>query len=519
MRSLVRWLAPTLALAAVIGLLIQLSSLLAGREFGLGAYTSIQFVLNTNAAALASTLGILIAIVLLMVQLTAQRYSFNIIGQFVKNPRNVSLVALFILTISFNLWLAASVDDGYIPQFGTYLALGLGTLCFGLLIPYFGYLFDSLSPHTLLEALQAEAVRAINTARRNRALEASRRVAAENVQHVGDITRTAVSLSDTDVARYSVWMLYGIFCDYLGWKAVLPRGWFAVEDRYFRGRHAMISKELEESGTWFERRILEELQAAFTSSLNRLEPVNTTVALACRLAGERALERSDEAALRLVMKFFNTFLRAALNARDARAGYHLMYQYALLADAAFESRPEIAQEITHRLTYYGETSLGAGVLWMAIAAAQDLRSLAEASSRRGMAREVTSDIQKELLHLVGEAQAKQSPAASLLEKAVIALGAFHLDQGEDGLARELAAGLVNGSAGHLENLAQELASVTESDFWELTDRGVNFEYVEEGPRRRLQDFLALIRPPGEPSDQALGRLASLTHQLEQGRPR
>src|SRR5947207_13194718 len=127
---IIRWLAPACALGLAVYTLVMISGLASGRRFDLGAYTSVQFVLNTNAAALASTLGILMAIVLLMVQLTAQRYSFNIVGMFVNNPRNVSLVALFIVTVSFNLWLSASIDQDYIPQVGTYLALGMGTLSF-----------------------------------------------------------------------------------------------------------------------------------------------------------------------------------------------------------------------------------------------------------------------------------------------------------------------------------------------------------------------------------------------------
>src|SRR3712207_8721730 len=45
------------------------------------------------------------ALVLLSVQLTAQRYSFNIIGMFITNWVNAALIGVFILTITFNLWL------------------------------------------------------------------------------------------------------------------------------------------------------------------------------------------------------------------------------------------------------------------------------------------------------------------------------------------------------------------------------------------------------------------------------
>lgn len=481
-----------MVLAGAILALVQVSTRFANRSFDLGAYSSIQFVLNTNAAALASTLGILMAIVLLMVQLTAQRYSFNIIGMFVRNPRNVSLVVLFIITISFNLWLATTVDDGYIPQFGTYLALGMGTVCFGLLIPYFAYLFDTLRPHNLLDALRREVLVAVESAQRGRPLVSTRRLAAERVQHIGDITRTAIALNDADVARYSVWILYGTFCDYLERKPNLPRDWFTVEDRYFRGRHALTIKEIEESGTWLERRIFEDFQAAFSASLTRLEPVNNTVALCCRLAGERALELGDDAALELLMKFFNSFLRAALNAKDARAGYHLSYQYALLADTAFESRPSLALEIAHRISYYGKTALESGLYWMAVAAAQDLRTLAEASVNRGTPHETTTHIHEELLELVNLGNAKQVPVTAMLDKAVIALGAFHLAYSKEELGRDLACGLSGAESGRLSKLAEELAVVTEPQFWELTDRVVNFDYVDEAARAKLGEFLARV---------------------------
>jgi hypothetical protein len=486
------WAVPAVALFVVVFLLAQVVSQLGGRGFGLGAYTSIQFVLNTNAAALASTLGILMAIVLLMVQLTAQRYSFNIIGMFVANPRNVAIVVLFIITISFNLWLAASVDEDHIPQAGVYLALGLGTLCLGLLIPYFKYLFDTLTPHHLLDGLKRETVAALDSAAAGRRVDLARELAYDKILQIGDIARTAVALSDADVAAHSVWTLHDTLALYLEYKPRLPDEWFAFEDRFFRERHALVIKEIRESGTWFERHLLEELRVAFSNSLNRLEAVNTTVALCCRLASERALEHRDEAALGLLLRFINTFLRAALNAHDARAGYHLLYQYALLASTALCVRTDVALGIARRLGYYGEAAVANGLLWMAVAAAQDLRSLVEASLRDGRGRDATEQIQQELLELVLLAEARQSPATTMLRKAVIALGGFHLYQGDEELARHLARALMRLDRQTLIGLAEELQAVTEPQFWELTERVVNFDYVEEGARARLADFLALV---------------------------
>ncbi|MCC7105499.1 MAG: DUF2254 domain-containing protein [Chloroflexi bacterium] len=487
-----RWLGPFVLLFAGVQLLVQVSEHLAGRPFELGAYTSIQFVLNTNASALASTLGILIALVLFVVTLSAQRYSFNIIGVFARNRVNHVMFSLYIVTITFNLWLSSVLDDGFIPVAGTLLAMVLCLVCFSVLVPYFGYLFDSLSPNRLLDQLQRDIFQALDAARRGQRLDLARQVAAGKIQSLGDVCRTAISLSDADVARHSIWVLHGTLTHYLEIKGSLPRGWFVVEDRFFKGRHSLILREIEETGTWFERRVLEQMQDAFHNSLNRIETVNTTVALCARLAAERALERDDDAVQFLLVIFFNTFLRAALNSRDARAGYHLLYQYDLFADAAFERRPDRALEIAHRIAYYGETALSMGVLWMAIAAANDLRTLVGAARQRGLPTEVRQQVILELLALTRHAMARQSPATDLIVKAALAVGAQLLFDGDDDLAGELAAGLTVCAPAQLARLAGELRAVVVARFWEVTDRVLNFDYVEDGPRARLDDFVALV---------------------------
>ncbi len=134
-------------------------------------------------------------------------------------------------------------------------------------------------------------------------------------------------------------------------KPRLPSEWFAVRDEQFRGRHRLVIQEIEETGTWMERAMLDEAQDVFYATLNKLHDVNNTVALVVRLLGEQAIERGDVGLLRAVMKFFNTLLRAAINQGDTRAGYHVLYQDRLLADAALEPYPRVTLEIAGRLGY------------------------------------------------------------------------------------------------------------------------------------------------------------------------
>ena len=121
MRPLLRWILPVVILVVSVATLDVVSAGLGDSEkhFGLGALGSVQFVLNTNAAALTSAMAVLIALVLLTVQLTAQRYSFSVLGIFVQDRVNALLVSLFIITIVFNLWLGLILKDDYIPGFAT----------------------------------------------------------------------------------------------------------------------------------------------------------------------------------------------------------------------------------------------------------------------------------------------------------------------------------------------------------------------------------------------------------------
>jgi len=39
-------------------------------------------------------------------------------------------------------------------------------------------------------------------------------------------------------------------------------------------------------------------------------------------------------------------------------------------------------------------------------------------------------------------------------------------------------------------------SVTDREFWEVTDRGVNFDYLDQGRKEKLDDFFARITSKG-----------------------
>jgi hypothetical protein len=49
----------------------------------------------------------------------------------------------------------------------------------------------------------------------------------------------------------------------------------------------------------------------------------------------------------------------------------------------------------------------------------------------------------------------------------------------------------------LASIRRALESVTSKDFWEIIDRGRNFEYMPAAQRARLETFFAWLKVPGE----------------------
>jgi hypothetical protein len=493
-RRLLPWVIPVIILVIVIAGLSLLSAALGDPEQHalIGALGSVQFVLNTNAAALTSAMAVLIALVLLTVQLTAQRYSFSVMTIFVQDRVNALLISLFITTIVFNLWLGLILKETYIPGFATLLAMGLMTLCFAMLPPYILYLFEVIRPDNILDHIQTQFLKSVSPGEHTGRIEQRRALATRRISQIGDIARTAVNLSDGAVARHSVWVLYWSISRYLEGKSQLDRAWFEVEEHHFRGRHELVVREIEATMTWVEIRMLDELREVFFTTLNKLHDVNNTVALVLRLLGEKAAERGDHGLLTAVMKFFNTFLRAAINQGDVRAGYHALYQYRLLADSALDDYPEVTLEISHRLSYYGDAAAGGPLLWMSAAAAYDLRILAESAHTRGAGDAVVGAIVDDVIDTVRRGEAKRSPALLQLYKMALALGGYFLCHGELDDVEVLCTAMAGVPRQMLAQAVAELSAVDDPVFWELTDRVVNFDYVDPQSRARLPEIVERI---------------------------
>jgi len=491
MRWLLSWLVSIISLGVSLGLLRVAGVVVADPypRFEIGDIDTVQSIIDTNVAAVTAAIGVLIALVLLTVQFTAQRYSYDVIRIFIQSWVNAALIGFSIVTISFNLWLGTLLKSDDIPVAATILGVALTTACFAFLPPYFVYLFDLLWPENLLNYLQRELLKALDVTKRPTDVARRQAAAYDRMDQMTDIALTAVNLSDSSLARHSIWVLYLATARYVENKKAFGPEWFIVQEAESEEHDDLIVGEIEAAGTWLEWRMLSEVEEVFYATLNRAREVNNLIARVARLLGEKAVACEDVGLLRTLMKFFNTFLREAINRGDVRAGYHVLYQYRRLADAALERHPEVTLEIANRLSYYGNAATSGPLLWMLAAAAHDLRILAENCHRRGGDCEITAAIVADLFDTVEGAEEKQSPALVQLYKTLTALGSFFLVRGDLELARQLRAKLAHVPDATLEQVRRELTACENPVFWEVTDRVVNFDFVEPDVRAGLPAFL------------------------------
>jgi len=153
----------------------------------------------------------------------------------------------------------------------------------------------------------------------------------------------------------------------------------------------------------------------------------------------------------------------------------------------------VAIEIAERFKYYGQLSFSMGLAFILETAAYDLCSLNE------MAFEHKVSCQKELLNIFldvdKEAEEGHALEASLrgVRKAQIKLATFYLTKDATDLAKIIFEDMKSEISTRLHSIHEELASIKSKEFWEISDRGVNFDYLDEKRRAALETYFGWFK--------------------------
>jgi len=489
-----------------------------------GDYSRIEliFLPNPNAAfdtlmnsgqVIAGVLGIAITVVAIVVELAANRYTHRITELFVHEPVNFAVMGYFVVTALQGLAIGLLFDfqdakgEPFIPYFG--IAVANSMLAFGLLIllPYFAFVFEFLNPIQIVDRIRAHAMHVVAKATPSNT-EESQSEAVRGVEQLADVALNAMEHQDKGVSMASVDALQQLVIDYQKIRVGLPDEWFRVEGELAHNPDFVSMSEgvlaaVTRRRIWLEMKVLRKYQTLYNEALNEMRDINYLIAINTRHIAERALEVGHEELFDLSVKFFNTYLRATLNARDVRTAYNVLHQYRLLADAALKfDDGRRAIEIAKYFKYYGLLAFNMNLPFILETAAYDLCSLNEHAFDEGSP--AGTELLKIFLQVDKESEsAAQENSLRGVRKAQVKLATYYLVRGDEQLARHVFRDMEHERVERLASIRDELLGVTSSEFWEISDRGENFDYLPPERKQMMLEFFSWFAKLAAPRGSSL----------------
>jgi hypothetical protein len=280
----------------------------------------------------------------------------------VKDPVNVVVLGGFVVASVAIVWLEVT-GWGSESRAMRLTSVGLLSAALLALLPYFAYVFEFLGPTRVIDTVRRRAAAALRAPGSDpTARAAARAEALDQLGQLGEMAQNALDNKDKAIAIAVVDALDAVLAEYATFKATLPADTFEPDDLLAAdadlvAMHPDILVSVGRRRTWVEMKVFREFQAIFTESLGEHRDVAHIVAIRTRTRARALAKGGDTDALQLVLRFLNTYLRAAINARDVRTAYNLYNELRVVAEDLHELRlvgPLV--ETAMRMKFYGQLS-------------------------------------------------------------------------------------------------------------------------------------------------------------------
>lgn len=451
--------------------------------------------------AMVGILAVALTVISILVELAATRYTPRITEIFLRDRANITVLCFFVLTTVLVFWVSLSLSASSPAVFPRAMVLTV-ELCVSVsllaLLPYFAYVFEFLSPHQLVRRIAVEAIAALDRLGRGGSVGAAHDQIAEAIEYLGDIALKSVQNQDKDIATDAVVVLREVLDAHLLVKARLPEAWFMSDrlrdDSDFVAFHEDVLRGLGPRRTWLEMKALLQLQSVYVEAMHGMREVAHLVAIQVRQLSVSAARAGDEHTLTLGIRFLNTFMRAAINARDVRTAYNLFNEYRLLCRGLLgTSAHHRLVEVAGFMKAYGQLAFHANLKFILETAAFDLCRVLEDAHDHGVHEH--GALLRIFLDVDREADGEvQEHALRGVRKAQVKLATYYLMRDEVDLARRIQQDMRHESRDRLLGIRREIERTVEPEFWEISDRGVNFDYLPPERRAQLETFYQWFTP-------------------------
>ncbi|TAN32406.1 DUF2254 domain-containing protein [bacterium] len=498
-RGWLRAALPGLALVAFAVMLVVLFGFLDAihyhsiKDFFYPDPTAAAGTLGLVGSAEGVTLSIVIVSVVFGIQTTSSRYSPRIIGIFIRNPLNALVLSFALASILYTFLVRSEVKVDYVPLWSVAAAEVFALVNFAILLPYVGYVFEVMRAETLVSSIMRRARRKLRGSVNSPHSRRRRTELMTSIAQVTDIAFGSIQLGDMPVCVLSIEVLGKFLAeDYLTVKKDFPADWFQVGHAELPGSSDQILAEVNRAGTWFAYTVMSSfVDMVGLTPVHRKEAVHA-IAVATRSAGLAAIRAGDAETAELCMRFFNTYLRAAINQSAPRFASTIMNEYRRFAIGALEARPDLAVEAAAHLLRYGRHFDEAGMPATFGAAAEDVADLAiEARARDPeVSHRLALLLVRNLLELIPNAR---PIGLNGLFKGVAKLTFWAMAAEQKDIARILIEGIAAAPPDFVDAALDRMESMRNGLFWEVNERVISFDWVEEPLRVEIPRLRAALR--------------------------
>jgi hypothetical protein len=459
---------------------------------------SAQNTLGSAGEVVAAVLAIAITVVAIIVELASNRYTHRITELFVREPINFLVMGFFVITALQGLWVNLIIDShpegGFVPYVSIGVSMAMLTLCLLILLPYFAFVFSFLNPISIVQRIRDKTLASIEHHAVDARVRSAQQEAVRGIEQLADVSLNAMEHKDKGVSMAGVDAMCSLLIEYQKLRGKLPEAWFGIDGSLahnpdFVSMAPEVLEDLRKRRVWLEWKVLRGYQSLYNEALNRMRDINYVVAINTRLMAEAAWDHGNAQLLDMVIKFFNTYLRSAINAHDIRTAYNVLNQYRLVAEGALKRDTSGARtvEIARYFKYYGLLSFNAKLPFILETVAYDMCSLIE------FAFDAKSPATMPLLRIflqVDKESENETQEHSLrgVRKAQLKLASYFLLRGDEALAREVFRDMQEERPERLASIRDELLNVQSREFWEVSDRGVNFDYLSPERKQQLLRF-------------------------------
>ena len=463
------------------------------RDFFTPDPTAAAGTLSLAGGAEGVTISIVIVAVVFGIQTTSSRYSPRIIGIFTRNALNALVLSFALASILYTFLVRSEVTPTYVPMWSVALAEVLAMVNFGILLPYVGYIFEVMRAETLVAGIMRRAGRQLRAGGRRPRDRRQRNALMTSIAQVTDIAFGSIQLGDMPVCVMSIEVLGQFIAkDYLATKKKLGPEWFQIGHSELPGASDQIVAEVNRAGTWFPYSIMSTfVDMVGLTPLHRKEAVHA-IAVATRNVGLAAIDVGDSEMAELCLRFFNTYLRTAINRSAPTFASGIMNEYRRFAIGALDWRPDLAVESAAHILRYGRHFDEAGMPAIFGAAAEDVADLAIESRARDpeVTRRLARLLVRNLLDLIPNAK---PIGLNGLFKGVAKLSFWAMAADDRDVARVLIEGIAAAPPDFVDAALDRMESMQQGLFWEVNERVIAFDWVEKSLRDQIPRVRTALR--------------------------